>query len=88
MNNYKNYELFQYVESGEEIIYTYDVVFYDSKIEWASRWDHYLHSNKSENIHWFSILNSNLIILIFSVLIAYIFCRVLKKDIDYINTVL
>jgi hypothetical protein len=80
-------EKFQYVQEGAEIVYTYDFIFYDSNRSWSSRWDHYLHSSKTENIHWLSIINSNIIIFIFSVLIAYILCRVLKKDIDIINSV-
>jgi transmembrane 9 superfamily protein 2/4 len=85
--NYKDIpELWQFLEENEEIIYTYDVIFRSSNIKWATRWDHYLHSQNSQ-IHWVSILNSNIIILVFTLLIAHIFCRALKRDIDYINSV-
>jgi hypothetical protein len=85
--NYKRKELFQYLAAGEEIIYTYDVIYkLEDKIKWSTRWDHYLHSENSK-IHWVSLLNSNIIVLVFTLLIAHIFCRALKKDIDYINSV-
>ena len=87
LTNY-NENLFYYPKSGEYIVYTYDVIFYDSPIKWASRWDHYMKSQKEDIIHWFSIINSILIILIFSSVIALIFCRVLKKDIDNFNSVI
>ncbi len=82
-----NENLFYYPKAGEYIVYTYDVIFYDSAIQWASRWDHYMKSPKEDIIHWFSIVNSILIIFIFSSAIALIFCRVLKKDIDNFNSV-
>jgi transmembrane 9 superfamily protein 2/4 len=74
-------------KQGEDIAYTYDVIFYDSTMKWTSRWDHYMLSNQDDNIHWFSFMNSTLIILIFTALLAHIFCRALKRDIEYINTV-
>lgn len=86
LTNY-NEKLFYYPKSGEFFVYSYDVIFYDSPIKWASRWDHYMKSHKEDVIHWFSILNSIVIILIFSSVIALIFCRVLKKDIDNFNSV-
>jgi transmembrane 9 superfamily protein 2/4 len=69
-------------------VYTYDVIFYNSDMKWSSRWDHYLNSQKDDIIHWFSILYSILIMLIFSTIIAWILCRVLKKDIDTFNSVI
>lgn len=73
---------------NEEIIWTYDVVFYDSKLKWSSRWDHLLQSSKDDNIHWVSFINSTLVILIFAALLGQIFFRILKRDIDYINSVI
>jgi transmembrane 9 superfamily protein 2/4 len=77
------------IEAGEEVIYSYDFIFHESKIEWASRWDHYLHSKTvSDSIHWVPIVNSNIILFIFTSFIAIIFCRALKRDINLINSVL
>jgi hypothetical protein len=70
-----------------EIVYTYDVIFYESNLQWTSRWDHHMLSYKDDNIHWVSFINSTLVILIFTALLAHIFLRALKKDIDFINTV-
>jgi transmembrane 9 superfamily protein 2/4 len=64
---------------------TYDIVFENSKIPFSSRWDHYLHL-QNDNIHWYSLINSSLIILIFSFIVLHIFCRALKRDIDIYNT--
>lgn len=86
LSNY-NENLFHYVKKGDDVVYTYDVIYYHSDIKWSSRWDHYLKSQKEDYIHWFSILYSILIMLIFSTIIAWIFCRVLKKDIDSFNSV-
>lgn len=86
ITNY-NENLFYYPKSDEFVVYTYDVLFYESNIKWASRWDHYAKSQKEDMIHWFSIINSILIIFIFSAIIALIFCRVLKRDIDTFNSV-
>ena len=49
---------------------------------WASRWDHYLKSADASNskIHWFSIVNSLLIVLFLSGMVAMILLRALHKD--------
>jgi hypothetical protein len=76
-----------YPQAQNDIIYTYDVVFHESKLKWTSRWDHLLESSKDDNIHWVSFINSTLVILIFAALLGHIFFRALKRDIDYINSV-
>jgi transmembrane 9 superfamily protein 2/4 len=88
--NFRNHERQTLMELGKDesmsIDFTYDVVFRDSNIPFSSRWDHYLHL-ENDKIHWFSLINSGLIILIFSLIVIYIFCRALKKDIEIYNTV-
>jgi transmembrane 9 superfamily protein 2/4 len=71
---------------GYEVVFTYDVIFRDSVIPFSSRWDHYMHL-ENDQIHWFSLINSGLIILIFSIIVLYIFTRALKRDIEIYNTV-
>jgi transmembrane 9 superfamily protein 2/4 len=61
----------QMVESGEEVIFSYDVVFKMSNIRWASRWDTYL-LMMDDQIHWFSIVNSLMIVLFLSGMVAMI----------------
>ncbi len=68
-----------------DVLFTYDVIFELSNVAFSSRWDHYLHL-QNDNIHWFSLINSSLIILILSFILLHIFCRALKKDIDIYNT--
>ena len=81
--NYEFSHLPQSIESNKNITFTYDVIFEKSNLTLVSRWDNYLHL--SSEIHWFGLINSNLIIIIFTLLIIFIFCRALKKDIDLYN---
>merc|ERR1719461_2481168 len=70
--------------SHEEIVYTYDVVWSESEIRWASRWDNYLKMTGGQ-IHWFSILNSLMIMLFLSGMVAMILFRTLHRDITKYN---
>ncbi|KAH7365630.1 hypothetical protein KP509_18G038600 [Ceratopteris richardii] len=72
------------VVEGEEIIFTYDVSFKESEIKWASRWDVYLNMS-DDQIHWFSIVNSLMIVLFLSGMIAMIMMRTLYRDISKYN---
>jgi len=74
----------QMVESGEEVIFSYDVVFKMSNIRWASRWDTYL-LMMDDQIHWFSIVNSLMIVLFLSGMVAMIMLRTLHRDISKYN---
>ena len=81
--NYEFSNLPQSIETNKSVTFTYDVVFEKSNLTLVSRWDNYLHL--SSKIHWLGLINSNLIILIFTLLIIFIFCRAIKKDIDLYN---
>ncbi|XP_058073932.1 transmembrane 9 superfamily member 7-like isoform X3 [Magnolia sinica] len=74
----------QEVILDKEVIFTYDVSFQASDIKWASRWDTYLHMN-DDQIHWFSIINSLMIVLFLSGMVAMIMMRTLYKDIANYN---
>ncbi|KAH7288215.1 hypothetical protein KP509_31G017400 [Ceratopteris richardii] len=74
----------QEVEEGQEIIFTYDVSFTESNIKWASRWDVYLNMS-DDQIHWFSIINSLMIVLFLSGMVAMIMMRTLYRDISNYN---
>mmetsp|Transcript_33876 Transcript_33876/g.46916 ORF Transcript_33876/g.46916 Transcript_33876/m.46916 type:complete len:644 (-) Transcript_33876:53-1984(-) len=74
----------QMVAEGEEIIFTYDVIFKMSNIRWASRWDTYL-LMMDDQIHWFSIVNSLMIVLFLSGMVAMIMLRTLHRDISKYN---
>lgn len=74
----------QEVEEKQEIIFTYDVQFEESEVKWASRWDAYLLMS-DDQIHWFSIVNSLMIVLFLSGMVAMIMLRTLYRDISKYN---
>ncbi|XP_040440096.1 transmembrane 9 superfamily member 2 [Falco naumanni] len=73
--------------NGEvKIAYTYSVSFQEEKnIRWASRWDYILESMPHTHIQWFSIMNSLVIVLFLSGMVAMIMLRTLHKDIARYN---
>ncbi|KAL6541101.1 Transmembrane 9 superfamily member 8 [Orobanche minor] len=74
----------QEVEDKKEIVFTYDVDFQESEVKWASRWDTYLYM-ADDQIHWFSIVNSLMIVLFLSGMVAMIMLRTLYRDISKYN---
>ncbi|GLG95782.1 hypothetical protein R5R35_008667 [Gryllus longicercus] len=70
------------------IVYTYSVTFVkNNTIKWSSRWDYILESMPHTNIQWFSILNSLVIVLFLSGMVAMIMLRTLHKDIARYNQI-
>lgn len=67
------------------VIYTYSVTFKASELKWASRWDTYLQSAEGTSIHWFSIVNSLIIVLFLSGMLGVIFVRTVHRDIARYN---
>ena len=79
-------EKFQSVEmSDEEVVYTYDVKWEKSDVKWSHRWDVYLKGNPDDEIHYFAIVNSLMIVLFLSGVVAMIMFRTLHKDISSYN---
>ncbi|KAL0330204.1 UNVERIFIED_CONTAM: Transmembrane 9 superfamily member 8 [Sesamum radiatum] len=74
----------QEVEDKQEVIFTYDIAYQESEVKWASRWDTYLLMN-DDQIHWFSIVNSLMIVLFLSGMVAMIMLRTLYRDISKYN---
>eukprot|EP00928_Gymnodinium_smaydae_P022077 TRINITY_DN1865_c0_g1_i1.p1 TRINITY_DN1865_c0_g1~~TRINITY_DN1865_c0_g1_i1.p1 ORF type:complete len:625 (-),score=136.40 TRINITY_DN1865_c0_g1_i1:511-2385(-) len=72
------------LERSKEITYTYDVRWVWSDVRWASRWDSYLKMTGGQ-IHWFAILNSIMILLFLSGMVAMILLRTLHRDITKYN---
>ncbi|RWS01640.1 hypothetical protein B4U79_02365 [Dinothrombium tinctorium] len=69
-----------------KIYYSYAVYFFrDNSIKWSSRWDYILESMPHTNIQWFSILNSLVIVLFLTGMVAMILLRTLHKDIARYN---
>lgn len=56
-------------------------------MKWSSRWDYILESMPHTNIQWFSILNSLVIVLFLSGMVAMIMLRTLHKDIARYNQI-
>jgi transmembrane 9 superfamily protein 2/4 len=71
------------------IIWTYDVQWRESDIKWASRWDVYLSMDHAvpDKVHWFSIINSILIVMFLAIIVAMILVRSLHRDISQYNRV-
>ncbi|KAH0630812.1 hypothetical protein JD844_004056 [Phrynosoma platyrhinos] len=71
-----------------DLIYSYSVKFEENNnIKWASRWDYILESMPHTNIQWFSIMNSLVIVLFLSGMVAMILLRTLHKDIARYNQI-
>ncbi|XP_078470234.1 transmembrane 9 superfamily member 2-like [Lampetra fluviatilis] len=69
-----------------KITYTYSITFQkNDNIRWASRWDYILESMPHTNIQWFSIMNSLVIVLFLSGMVAMIMLRTLHRDIARYN---
>lgn len=81
-----NPDKFQPVEtSDEEIVYSYDVKWEKSELMWSHRWDVYLKGNPDDEIHYFSIVNSLMIVLFLTGVVAMIMLRTIHKDISSYN---
>ncbi len=62
-------------------MYTFDVYWEESDISWASRWDAYLNM-PGGRVHWFSILNSLMVVLVMSSIVAMIMMRTIRRDLQ------
>lgn len=71
--------------NSEEIVYSYDVKWEKSDLKWSHRWDVYLKGNPDDEIHYFSIVNSLMIVLFLSGVLAMIMMRTVHKDIATYN---
>ncbi|KAM7404214.1 hypothetical protein PAMP_011581 [Pampus punctatissimus] len=67
-----------------EVLFTYSVHWEESEIKWASRWDTYL-TMSDVQIHWFSIVNSVVVVFFLSGILSMIIIRTLRKDIANYN---
>eukprot|EP01006_Ploeotia_vitrea_P029528 TRINITY_DN62052_c0_g1_i1.p1 TRINITY_DN62052_c0_g1~~TRINITY_DN62052_c0_g1_i1.p1 ORF type:complete len:650 (+),score=49.23 TRINITY_DN62052_c0_g1_i1:293-1951(+) len=67
--------------------FTYSVTWIeDPAVPWSSRWDQYLSAASGDaKIHWFAIINSLLIVLFLSGMVAMILMRALHKDFNRYN---
>lgn len=75
------------IPRGEDadVIFTYDIDWVEDETTWANRWDIYLRNNPDDEIHIFAIVNSLMIILFLSGIVAMILLRTLHKEIAEYN---
>lgn len=67
------------------VVYSYEVEWVESQLEWADRWDVYLVGAPDDDLHYFSIVNSLMIVLFLTGAISTIMVRTLRKDIAVYN---
>ena len=68
-----------------EVAYSYEVEWIQSELMWADRWDVYLIGSPDDDVHFFAIVNSLMIVLFLTGAIATIMIRMLRKDIRGYN---
>lgn len=66
------------------VSWTYSVYWRPSPTAWATRWDKYLHVFDPK-IHWFSLINSAVIVVFLTITVVSILLRALRKDIQRYN---
>ncbi|KAF8161119.1 hypothetical protein B0H34DRAFT_795956 [Crassisporium funariophilum] len=70
----------------QPIRYTYRVTWNESDTPWATRWDNYLHIF-DPRIHWFSLINSLVIVVFLCVMVSMILVRSVSRDINRYNAI-
>lgn len=68
-----------------KVLYSYEVEWVESELQWADRWDVYLIGAPDDDLHYFSIVNSLMIVLFLTGAIGTIMIRTLRKDIAVYN---
>lgn len=66
------------------LLWTYSTYWRASPTAWATRWDKYLHVFDPK-IHWFSLINSAVIVVFLCVTVLSILMRALRRDIQRYN---
>ncbi|CAO2822544.1 unnamed protein product [Amaranthus hypochondriacus] len=67
------------IKESQPVTFTYEVSFVESDIKWPSRWDAYL-KMEGAKVHWFSILNSLMVITFLAGIVLVIFLRTVRRD--------
>merc|ERR1711991_256660 len=66
--------------SGETVAWTYSVEWVRSEVKWSTRWDIFLHEEGDDQIHWFSIINSLMIVVFLTGIVAVIMLKTVSAD--------
>lgn len=71
-----------------KVVYTYDVTFEHSDVAWATRWDPILNANAEiKHVQWFSIVNSFMVSLFLTALVATVMLRTVLRDFGRYNSI-
>lgn len=75
----------QQIQAETQLYFTYSVDWKESAVKWASRWDVYL-AMSNVQIHWFSIINSLVVVFFLSGILALIMVKTLRREIAKYNS--
>ncbi|PKU59203.1 hypothetical protein MA16_Dca026725 [Dendrobium catenatum] len=67
------------LKDKQPLVFTYEVSFVERDIHWPSWWDAYL-KMEGAKVHWFSILNSLMVIAFLAGIVLVIFLRTVRRD--------
>ncbi|KAI3496041.1 hypothetical protein L1887_38391 [Cichorium endivia] len=70
------------IKENEPIAFTYEVTFIESDIKWPSRWNAYM-KTEGAKVHWFSIVNSLIVVTFMAGIILVIFLKRVKRDLNH-----
>ncbi|KAK3123155.1 hypothetical protein QOZ80_8AG0624890 [Eleusine coracana subsp. coracana] len=68
------------VSENRPLVFSYEVAFVESQIQWPSRWDAYLEESNTARVHWFSILNSIVVVAFLAAIVLVILLRTVRRD--------
>ena len=68
-----------------QIAFTYDIIFIKSNKSFSSRYDNYLSFKGRRRFHWGSLIISNVLCLLLTLIIFFILSRTVKRDLDKYN---
>ncbi|KAI3644818.1 hypothetical protein MP228_010982 [Amoeboaphelidium protococcarum] len=69
----------------QDVAYTYSLTWKeDGNTDWGRRWDVYIDSSNAQ-IHWYSIVNSLMLLVVLTAIVAFIMLATLRKDIAAYN---
>ncbi|PFH51507.1 hypothetical protein AMATHDRAFT_2964 [Amanita thiersii Skay4041] len=71
-------------DQTQSVRYTYRIMWNESATPWATRWDNYLHIF-DPRIHWFSLINSLVIVVFLCIMVSMILLRNVSRDISRYN---
>ncbi|KAI0690896.1 Nonaspanin TM9SF [Cytidiella melzeri] len=82
----QNVKLVLNEETSNVVRYSYQVTWRESATPWATRWDNYLHIFDPQ-IHWFSLVNSVVVVLCLVFMVSMILLRAVSRDISRYNAI-